>query len=81
MPMMQTAMYSRRQDDDVVYLFPGENALKQVIGPARPPDQAGPVVPSETAKPSSSSGVPPKLQQLWPTHRRVFGRSVVTAFT
>ena len=36
MPMMQTATYSRRQDDDVVYLFPGENALKQVIGPARP---------------------------------------------
>ena len=31
MPMMQTATYSRRQDDDVVYLFPGENALNQVI--------------------------------------------------
>jgi hypothetical protein len=39
MPMMQTATYSRRQDDDV-YLFPGENALKQVIGPARPADAA-----------------------------------------
>lgn len=34
------ATYSRRQDDDVVYLFPGENALKQVIGPARPADAA-----------------------------------------
>jgi hypothetical protein len=40
MPMMQMATYSRRQDDDVVYLFPGENALKQVIGPARPADAA-----------------------------------------
>ena len=28
MPMMQTATYSRRQDDDVVYLFPGENGLE-----------------------------------------------------
>jgi hypothetical protein len=39
MPMMQTATYSRRQDDDVVYLFPGENALKHVIGLARPADE------------------------------------------